>query len=46
MIQEEKEEIWLSPMTKDPTLTEKYKKQRNNATSHQKLKLHTDCKPT
>ena len=29
-IQEKKEEIWLSPMTKADTPTEKSKKQRNN----------------
>ena len=29
-IQEKKEEIWLSPMTKAPTPTEKPKKQRDN----------------
>ena len=28
--QEKKEEIWLSPMTNAPTLTEKSKKQRDN----------------
>ena len=29
-MQEKKEEIWLSPMTKAPTPTEKSKKQRDN----------------
>ena len=30
IFQEKKEEIWLSPMTNAPTLTEKSKKQRDN----------------
>ena len=36
---EKKEEIWLSPMTKAPTPTEKSKKQRDNTKKkrHQKL---------
>ena len=29
-LQEKKEELWLSPMTKAPTQTEKSKKQRDN----------------
>ena len=29
-LQEKKEEFWLSPMTKDPTPTEKPNKQRDN----------------
>ena len=29
-MKEKKEEIWLSPMTKAPTTTEKSKKQRDN----------------
>ena len=44
---EKKEEIWLSPMTKAPTPTEKSKKQRDNTKKrHQKLRLHIDCGPT
>ena len=44
----EKEEIWLSPMTKAPTSTEKYKTQRNNNKNKTtpKLQLHNDCGPT
>ena len=30
ILQEKKEEIWLSPVTKTPTPTEKSKKQRDN----------------
>ena len=30
MLQEKKEEIWLSPVTKTPTPTEQSKKQRDN----------------
>ena len=30
LIQKKKEEIWLSPLTKAPTLTERSKKQRDN----------------
>ena len=44
--QEKKEEIWLSPMTKAPTPTEKSKKQRDNTKPHQKRRLHNDCGPT
>ena len=43
---EKKEEIWLSPMTKAPTPTEKSKKQRDNIKTPQKLRLHNDCGPT
>ena len=43
---EKKEQIWLSPMTKAPTPTEKSKKQRDNTQRHQKLRLHDDCGPT
>ena len=32
--QEKKEEIWLSPITKAPTPTEKSKKQRDNTERH------------
>ena len=45
--QEKKEEIWLSPMTKAPTHTEKIQKRtRQHKTRHQKLRLHNDCGPT
>ena len=40
--QEKKEEIWLSPMTKTPTPTEKSQKQGDNT----KLRLYNDCGPT
>ena len=44
---EKKEEIWLSPMTNAPYLTEKSNKQRDNINKrHQKLRLHNDCGPT
>ena len=43
---EKKEEIWLSPMTKSPTPTEKSKKQLDDKKRHQKLWLHNDCGPT
>ena len=39
---EKKEEIGLSPMTKAPTPTEKYKQQRDNPKCQQKLRLHND----
>ena len=39
-----KEEIWLSPMTKVPTLTEKSKKQRDNTKTLPKLGLHNDLR--
>ena len=46
-VEEKKEEIWLSPMTNAPTLTEKFKKQRDNIKKrHQKLRLYNDCGPT
>ena len=32
-------------MTKAPTHTEKYKKQRDNTKRNQKLRLHNDCGP-
>ena len=45
--QEKKEEIWLSPMTKAPTSTEIYKKQRYNTKyATKKLQLHNNCGPT
>ena len=40
------EDIWLSPVTKTSTPTEKSKKQRDNIKRHQKLWLHNDCGPT
>ena len=44
---EKKEEIWLSPMTKASTPTEKSKKATwQHEKSHQKLRLHNDCGPT
>ena len=36
---EKKEEIWLSPMTKAHTPTEKYKKQNDNTKHHPELRL-------
>ena len=42
----EKEEIWLSPITKAPTPAEKSKKQRDNIKTPPKLRLHNDCGPT
>ena len=36
---EKKEEIWLSPMTKAPTPTEKSKKQRDNTKKSPKLQI-------
>ena len=45
-MQEKKKEIWLSPMTKAPTPTEKSKKQLDNIKRHQKLRFHNDCGPT
>ena len=45
--QEKNEEIWLSPMTKAHTPTEKSKKQCDNTKKrHQKLRLHNDYGPT
>ena len=41
-----KEEIWLIPMTKAPTPTEKFKKHRDNTKTQPKLRLHNDCGPT
>ena len=41
-----KEEVWLSPMTKAPTPTEKSKKQRDNIKTPPKLGLYNDCRPT
>ena len=38
-IQEKKEEIWLSPMTKAPTPTEKSKKQRDNTKTPPKTSI-------
>ena len=37
-----KEEIWISPMTKAPSLTEKSKKQRDNTKTRPKHRLHND----
>ena len=45
-MQEKKEEIRLSHMTKAPTPTEKSKKQHDNTKRHQKLRLHNDSGPT
>ena len=42
---EKNEEIWLSPMTKAPTPTEKSKKQRDNTKTPLKLRLHNDYGP-
>ena len=42
-LQEKKEDIWLSPMTKAPTPTEKSKKQSNNTKTPPKIRLHNDC---
>ena len=39
--QEKKEEIWLSPITKAPTPTEKSKKQRDNTKRHQNFDYTT-----
>ena len=44
--QEKKEEIWLSPVIKAPTTTEKSKKQRDNIKTLPTLRLHNDCGPT
>ena len=41
-----KEEIWLSPMTKAPTSTEKIQKHRDNIKKPPKLRLHNDFGPT
>ena len=45
-LQEKKEDIWLSPMTKAPTPTEKAKKQRDNTQAPPKTlitqRLRTD----
>ena len=38
-----KEEIWLIPLTKSTTPTEKSKKQCENTKHHQKLRLPNDC---
>ena len=38
-VQEKKEEIWLSPMTKAPTPTEKSKKQRDNTKTPPKTSI-------
>ena len=44
---EKREEIWLSPMTKAITPTEKKSKmQRDNTKTPQKLRLHNDYGPT
>ena len=45
LLKEKKEEIWLSPMTKTPTLKEKSKKERDNTKTPPKLRLHNDCEP-
>ena len=46
-LKEKKEKIWLSPLTKAPSPTEKSKKQRDNINKrYQKLRLHNDCGPT
>ena len=39
----EKEKIWLSSMTKDPTPKEKSKKQRDNTKTPPKRRLQNDC---
>ena len=47
--QEKKEEIWLSPMTKTPTPTEKSKKQRGNTNTPPKTsnnRLYNDGENT
>ena len=36
-VEEKKEDIWLSPMTKAPTPTEKSKKQRDNTKTQPKI---------
>ena len=46
LIEEKKEESWLSPMTKAQTRSEKSKKQRDNPKTPRKLRLHNDCGPT
>ena len=47
MIKEKKEEIWLSPMTKAPTPTEKFKKWRDNTKTPPKTSIETeDQQPT
>ena len=38
-IEEKKEEIWLSPMTKAPIPTEKFKKQRDNTKTPPKTSI-------
>ena len=42
----EKEEIWLSPMTKAPTPSEKFKKQRDNTKTPPKLRLQNEIVST
>ena len=41
-----KEEIWLSPLTKATSPTEKSKKQCENTKTPQKIRLPNDCGPT
>ena len=44
---EKREKIWLSPLTKAPTPTEKSKRHRDNIKNATKnLRLHNDCKLT
>ena len=46
LFKQKKEDIWLSPITKAPTPTEKSKKQRDNTKTPPKYRLHNDCGPT
>ena len=45
-MQEKKEDIWLSIITKAPTPPEKSKKQHDTTKMPSKLRLHNDCGPT
>ena len=45
-IQEKREEIWLSPMTKAPTPQKKSKKQRDKHKNATKNFDNKDCTPT
>ena len=46
VVEEKKKKIWLSPLTKTHTTTEKYKTQRDNTKTPPKLRLYNDCGPT
>ena len=46
MVQEKKEEIWLSPMTKARTSIVNSKKQSDNTKTSPKLQQHNVCGPT